>query len=75
MPLESIVFRKPKPFVFKNAESILKLLCIAYCMDHDIQWDNDGLHCFRGLYLIGDNPLVDIKGAKQVSFFTLLVYP
>ncbi|KAK2633844.1 hypothetical protein Ddye_028636 [Dipteronia dyeriana] len=62
-PLECIAFGKPNPFVFKNAETILSqfmLSCLATKGD-------TGSYPFETLYMIGDNPTVDIKSARQVD--------
>ncbi|TXG49625.1 hypothetical protein EZV62_025500 [Acer yangbiense] len=61
-PLEYVTFGKPNPFVFKNAETILSQFmpsCLAAKGD-------TGSYPFETLYMIGDNPMVDIKGARQV---------
>ncbi|KAL4575146.1 hypothetical protein LXL04_021988 [Taraxacum kok-saghyz] len=60
-PLEYTSFGKPNPFVFKNAESILKQL-------------QQKSQNFETLYMIGDNPLVDVKGATQAGhpWFSIL---
>lgn len=59
-PLEYTCYGKPNPFVFKNAEILLEQLVLSL---HHV---NAGIHHFKTLYMIGDNPLVDIKGAKKV---------
>lgn len=58
-----MTFGKPNPFVFENAEAILGQFLpsnVAY----------DGSYPFKTLYMIGDNPSVDIKGARQVGTTT-----
>ncbi|XP_042034813.1 haloacid dehalogenase-like hydrolase domain-containing 5 [Salvia splendens] len=67
-PLEFTCFGKPNPFVFRNAETILAHL-LQTCSPGDVGTGNgdSGSPSFRTLYMIGDNPLVDIKGAQQVS--------
>ncbi|XWS53222.1 hypothetical protein CRYUN_Cryun11dG0139400 [Craigia yunnanensis] len=59
---------KPNPVAFKNAEVVLKQL--ASSLYHDlnvVDLANSGSHVFQTLYMIGDNPLVDIKGARQAG--------
>ncbi|XVE79693.1 hypothetical protein DITRI_Ditri14bG0078400 [Diplodiscus trichospermus] len=48
---------KPNPVAFKNAEVVLKQLASPFSGNHE----------FQTLYMIGDNPLVDIKGACQAG--------
>ncbi|XP_035548484.1 haloacid dehalogenase-like hydrolase domain-containing 5 isoform X3 [Juglans regia] len=62
--LDCVIFGKPNPFVFKNTEAILRQLHSS-CDDNYINNGNNGSHPFKTLYMIGDNPLVDIKGAQQ----------
>ncbi|KAG6669943.1 uncharacterized protein YKR070W-like isoform X3 [Carya illinoinensis] len=71
--LDCVIFGKPNPFVFKNAEAILRQLRSS-CDDNYINNGNNGSHPFKTLYMIGDNPLVDIKGAKQAGhpWFSIL---
>lgn len=61
--LDCVIFGKPNPFVFKNAEAIL-------C---EIKPSLES-HSFKTLYMIGDNPAVDVKGAKQAGspWFSIL---
>ncbi|KAM7499205.1 hypothetical protein LguiA_023619 [Lonicera macranthoides] len=70
-PLEYTSFGKPNPFVFKNAEFILRQLFLT-----DLIPDTDDTvsHAFETLYMVGDNPSVDIKGARQVGhpWFSIL---
>nr|XP_043639412.1 uncharacterized protein YKR070W [Erigeron canadensis] len=68
-PLEYTSFGKPNPSVFKNAESILKQLQ-PLTNDGDLNEDNKDmkLNHFETLYMIGDNPSVDIKGARQAGY-------
>ncbi|OMO67583.1 HAD-superfamily hydrolase, subfamily IIA, CECR5 [Corchorus capsularis] len=59
---------KPNPVAFKNAEVVLKQL--ASSLHHDlttVDHANSRSHDFQKLYMIGDNPLVDIKGARQAG--------
>ncbi|XP_059455907.1 uncharacterized protein YKR070W-like [Corylus avellana] len=71
--LEYVSFGKPNPFVFKNAEAILRQLQPS-CNDNSVNNGGIGSHPFKTLYMIGDNPLVDIKGARQVGhpWFSIL---
>lgn len=67
--LEFTSFRKPHPFVFKNAETVLKKLQqTPHYLDVDgiVNNGETGHQTFRTLYMVGDNPSVDIKGARQV---------
>ncbi|XP_071732870.1 mitochondrial hydrolase YKR070W-like [Rutidosis leptorrhynchoides] len=72
-PLEYTSFGKPNPFVFKNAESILKQLKPLTNTVNNLKED-DKSHEFETLYMIGDNPSVDIKGARQAGppWFSIL---
>uniref|UniRef100_A0A2N9H0C2 Mitogen-activated protein kinase n=1 Tax=Fagus sylvatica TaxID=28930 RepID=A0A2N9H0C2_FAGSY len=72
--LEYTSFGKPNPFVFKNAEAVLKQLASSlYHEVHVVNHANDGSH-LKTLYMIGDNPSVDIKGARQAGhpWFSIL---
>ncbi|URE42156.1 Cupin [Musa troglodytarum] len=64
-PLEYTSFGKPNPFVFKNAESILTKLVTHKCQVKETMM---GEKCaFSTIYMIGDNPKVDINGAKKIN--------
>uniref|UniRef100_A0A1J3DLE3 CDP-alcohol phosphatidyltransferase class-I family protein C22A12.08c n=2 Tax=Noccaea caerulescens TaxID=107243 RepID=A0A1J3DLE3_NOCCA len=65
-PLEYTSFGKPNPFVFKNAEDVLKEITHSH--------SNSGSHDFRTLYMVGDNPKIDIRGARQAGnpWFSIL---
>ncbi|KAF5729537.1 hypothetical protein HS088_TW21G01704 [Tripterygium wilfordii] len=65
--LQYVSFGKPNPFVFNNAESILSQLELSCRTDHLKEHDEIGSPRFNTLYMIGDNPLVDIKGARQAG--------
>ncbi|KAB5538901.1 hypothetical protein DKX38_016434 [Salix brachista] len=65
-PLEYVSFGKPNPFVFKNAEAMLKQLQPSYHSDYFKEPGDSGSQSFKTLYMIGDNPSVDVKGAQQV---------
>ncbi|OMO81061.1 HAD-superfamily hydrolase, subfamily IIA, CECR5 [Corchorus olitorius] len=72
--LEYVSYGKPNPFVFKNAEALLRQLQSSSCLDHSENNGMSELHPFRTLYMIGDNPSVDIKGAQQTGhpWFSIL---
>ncbi|XP_071922539.1 mitochondrial hydrolase YKR070W isoform X2 [Coffea arabica] len=76
MPLECTVFGKPNPFVFRNAEAILRHIWAFSCHGNAIRPEDEdsSSHSFTTLYMIGDNPLVDIKGALQAGhpWFSIL---
>ncbi|XP_028125731.1 uncharacterized protein YKR070W-like isoform X3 [Camellia sinensis] len=72
--LEYTSFGKPNPFVFKNAETILRQIQ-ASCHDDNVIGIEDMVSLdFKTLYMIGDNPVVDIKGAQQAGhpWFSIL---
>ncbi|KAH6811006.1 hydrolase family protein / HAD-superfamily protein [Perilla frutescens var. frutescens] len=60
-PLDYTFYGKPNPSVFKNAENVLM----------EVAASSNGL---KTLYMIGDNPHVDIKGARQAGhpWFSIL---
>ncbi|CAI0541925.1 unnamed protein product [Linum tenue] len=68
-PLSYTCYGKPNPFVFKNAEAVLKQL-VSSCPDSGLAPDNasTAVHNFERLYMVGDNPDVDIKGARQAGY-------
>ncbi|XP_058206876.1 uncharacterized protein YKR070W [Rhododendron vialii] len=73
--LEYTSFGKPNTSVFRNAETVLREL--VHSSSNTIQSANDqigGNHVFRTLYMVGDNPSVDIKGAQQAGhpWFSIL---
>ncbi|KAJ8479818.1 hypothetical protein OPV22_023545 [Ensete ventricosum] len=71
-PLEYTSFGKPNPFVFKNAESILTKLVTNMCqVKETMKGEKCGLDT---IYMIGDNPKVDINGANKVGhpWFSIL---
>ncbi|KAI8573799.1 hypothetical protein RHMOL_Rhmol01G0303600 [Rhododendron molle] len=73
--LEYTSFGKPNTSVFRNAETVLREL--VHSSSNTIQSANDqigGNHVFRTLYMVGDNPSVDIKGARQAGhpWFSIL---
>ncbi|KAK6136204.1 hypothetical protein DH2020_030036 [Rehmannia glutinosa] len=68
-PLEYTSFGKPNPFVFRNAETVLRhLLQSSHSSNVGTENANAGLPSFKTLYMIGDNPFVDIKGAQQAGY-------
>ncbi|KAF7152035.1 hypothetical protein RHSIM_Rhsim01G0222900 [Rhododendron simsii] len=73
--LEYTSFGKPNTSVFRNAETVLREL--VHSSSDTIQSANDkigGNQVFRTLYMVGDNPSVDIKGARQAGhpWFSIL---
>ncbi|KAJ6767914.1 HYDROLASE FAMILY PROTEIN / HAD-SUPERFAMILY PROTEIN [Salix koriyanagi] len=73
-PLEHVSFGKPNPVVFKNAEAMLMQLQVSYRSNNSKESGDSGLQSFKTLYMIGDNPSVDIKGARQVCTDYSLVF-
>ncbi|XP_034206406.1 uncharacterized protein YKR070W-like isoform X2 [Prunus dulcis] len=73
-PLEYVSFGKPNPFVFKNTEAILTQLQPSHCHNDTTNTGNSQSHAFKTLYMIGDNPSVDVKGAQQAGhpWFSIL---
>ncbi|XP_021889796.1 uncharacterized protein YKR070W [Carica papaya] len=74
-PLEYTSFGKPNPFVFKNAEDVLKQLVSSLHGNlHVVDDSNSGSHHFNTLYMVGDNPKVDVRGARQAGdpWFSIL---
>ncbi|KAL8052181.1 hypothetical protein ABFX02_06G196200 [Erythranthe guttata] len=69
-PLEYTSFGKPNPFVFKNAETILKHLLQDSFLGNvrTENADDSSLPSFKTLYMIGDNPFVDVKGSQQAGY-------
>ncbi|XP_029120274.1 mitochondrial hydrolase YKR070W isoform X1 [Elaeis guineensis] len=72
-PLKYTSFGKPNPFVFKNAEVILTQLVSDIFHSQD-NMDGGTGHEFSTLYMIGDNPKVDINGAMKAGrpWFSIL---
>ncbi|KAJ0248300.1 Hydrolase family protein / HAD-superfamily protein [Hirschfeldia incana] len=68
-PLEYTAFGKPNPSVFKNAEDVLKEIATSTHSN-----SNQGSHHFKTLYMVGDNPKIDIRGARQAGspWFSIL---
>ncbi|KAK7261410.1 hypothetical protein RIF29_27720 [Crotalaria pallida] len=67
--LEFTSFGKPHPSVFKNAEIVLQQLVPPL---HEDPYNN--AQSFKTFYMIGDNPAVDIRGARQTGhpWFSIL---
>lgn len=62
--LEYTSYGKPSPSVFRNAENVLmEVARSSSTMKNPISAHNP----FKTLYMIGDNPAVDINGARQVQ--------
>ncbi|KAK6156395.1 hypothetical protein DH2020_010643 [Rehmannia glutinosa] len=55
-PLEYTSFGKPNPFVFRNAETVLRHLLQSSHSSNGTENANAGLPSFKTLYMIGDNP-------------------
>lgn len=69
-PLQYSAVGKPNPVAFKNAETVLRQLHNLVLGSQDF----GGISPFKTLYMIGDNPSVDIKGAKLAGhpWFSIL---
>ena len=68
--LEYTCFGKPHPSVFNNAEIVLQKHVPQFDEDsYDVNHKN--AQPFQTLYMIGDNPAVDIRGARQVCLLEL----
>ncbi|XP_021722315.1 uncharacterized CDP-alcohol phosphatidyltransferase class-I family protein C22A12.08c-like isoform X1 [Chenopodium quinoa] len=68
-PLECVIYGKPEPIAFKNAEATLRQI---HCdMNHESLDGhlnrNQSKNYFSALYMVGDNPSVDIKGAREAG--------
>ncbi|XP_050385382.1 uncharacterized protein YKR070W isoform X2 [Argentina anserina] len=72
--LEYVTFGKPNPFVFKNTEALLAEFQPSQFDEHISSSGCSQSHDFKTLYMIGDNPLVDVKGAQQAGrpWFSIL---
>ncbi|KAL5082432.1 hypothetical protein RYX36_010853 [Vicia faba] len=71
--LEYTSFGKPHPSVFKNAATVLQQHVPQVYEDfNDINHKNT--QHFQTLYMVGDNPAVDIRGARQTGhpWFSIL---
>ncbi|XP_057989456.1 uncharacterized protein YKR070W isoform X3 [Hevea brasiliensis] len=68
--LENVSFGKPNPFVFKNAEAILSQLQLCSHIESNFkECGGPGSPPLKTLYVIGDNPSVDVKGWKSLVFY------
>lgn len=65
-PLEYISFGKPNPIAFKNAEAVLRQI-VSKSDNSDNIMNEAKEHQFSTIYMIGDNPSVDIKGANKAG--------
>ncbi|XP_074286733.1 mitochondrial hydrolase YKR070W-like isoform X1 [Silene latifolia] len=66
-PLEYTIYGKPEPIVFKNADANLRELHSSCAIGHDLYTSENASPYFRAIYMIGDNPSVDVKGARQAG--------
>ncbi|KAG9453275.1 hypothetical protein H6P81_006179 [Aristolochia fimbriata] len=68
-PLKYTSYGKPNPSVFKNAEVILKQL-----QSYILEKQEEEIHELETIYMIGDNPSVDINGVQQTGkpWFSIL---
>jgi len=65
-PLKYTSYGKPNPLVFKNAASILEKLVMS--MYPNSQTSKEVKDCqFSTIYMVGDNPKVDINGASKAG--------
>jgi len=65
-PLKYTSYGKPNPLVFKNAASILEKLVMS--MYPNSQTSKEVKDCqFSIIYMVGDNPKVDINGASKAG--------
>ncbi|KAI3411356.1 ADH_N domain-containing protein [Psidium guajava] len=75
IPLVYTSYGKPNPFVYGNAETVLMNLMPSLLSNLDVENPtNSGIRCFKTLYMIGDNPKIDIRGARQAGdpWFSIL---
>ncbi|KAL9259287.1 Cardiolipin synthase (CMP-forming) / mitochondrial hydrolase fusion protein-like protein [Drosera capensis] len=72
-PLLYTAVGKPNSSAFKNAEAILMQL-YHQCVGKPIDICGNGVNPLKTIYMIGDNPSVDIKGALQAGkpWFSIL---
>ncbi|ERN06160.1 uncharacterized protein YKR070W isoform X2 [Amborella trichopoda] len=72
-PLKYTSYGKPNPTVFENARSILESLPLD-CDPHTANGHGASRQPLDTLYMVGDNPVVDIKGACQAGrpWFSIL---
>uniref|UniRef100_A0A9I9DWX8 Hydrolase family protein / HAD-superfamily protein n=1 Tax=Cucumis melo TaxID=3656 RepID=A0A9I9DWX8_CUCME len=74
IPLEYVCYGKPNPLVFKNVEAVFRQILLSHCDDHFVNKGDIEVNGFKTLYMIGDNPVVDIKGAREAGrpWFSIL---
>ncbi|KAL3750873.1 hypothetical protein ACJRO7_011801 [Eucalyptus globulus] len=75
IPLAYTSYGKPNPFVYGNAETMLRNLMPSLLSNLDVEnTTNSGIRCFKTLYMIGDNPKSGIRGARQAGdpWFSIL---
>ncbi|KAJ1698972.1 hypothetical protein LUZ63_007484 [Rhynchospora breviuscula] len=65
-PLKYTSYGKPNPFVFKNAEAVLEKIVSTMHQNKEMT-KNGHDHSFSKLYMVGDNPKVDINGARKAG--------
>ncbi|PKA66925.1 hypothetical protein AXF42_Ash003582 [Apostasia shenzhenica] len=72
-PLQYTSFGKPNPVVFKNAEVVLTQVASNLCGDK-VSLGCSNVNQFSTIYMIGDNPMVDIQGAAKAGrpWFSIL---
>ncbi|KAK8918783.1 hypothetical protein KSP39_PZI021219 [Platanthera zijinensis] len=76
IPLQYTSYGKPNPSVFKNAESVLMQVASTLNGNPDHAGGRtEKENKFRTIYMIGDNPAVDIKGATKAGYpwFSILI--
>ncbi|KAL0317486.1 UNVERIFIED_CONTAM: hypothetical protein Sangu_2162900 [Sesamum angustifolium] len=64
-PLEYTSFGKPNPFVFSNAERILRHL-LQFSSPGNVGMEDVSLPSFKTLYMIGDNPWLMSKEHSRI---------
>ncbi|XP_056165387.1 uncharacterized CDP-alcohol phosphatidyltransferase class-I family protein C22A12.08c-like isoform X4 [Syzygium oleosum] len=75
IPLAFTSYGKPNPFVYGNAETVLRNLMPSYLSNLDVEnTTNSGIRYLKTLYMIGDNPKIDIRGAREAGdpWFSIL---
>lgn len=72
-PLKYTSYGKPNPFVFKNAANILEKLVMSMFPNSQTSMEVKDYQ-FSTIYMVGDNPKVDINGAMKVSLWYILSF-
>ncbi|XP_048136939.1 uncharacterized protein YKR070W-like isoform X2 [Rhodamnia argentea] len=76
IPLAYTSYGKPNPFVYANAEAIAETLLrnLMLLNKYGENSINHRLGWFKTLYMIGDNPKIDIRGAQRAGdrWFSIL---